>query len=90
MSPSDVAGVFSRYFIVGFFLPAFFALAVLAFGLSSDALPNRFENYGDAGKIAVVGGAAILLGLALLGLNYQVLRAFEGYPLVGLPETFHR
>ena len=69
MSPSDVAGVFSRYFIVGFFLPAFFALAIVAFGLSSDAVPNQFESYGDGAKIAIVGGAAVLLGLALLGVG---------------------
>ena len=82
MTPSDVAGVFSRYFIVGFFVPAFFALAVLAFGLSDDTLPNAFEGYSAGAQIAIVGAVALLIGLALLGVNYQLLRVFEGYPLV--------
>lgn len=82
MTPSDVAGVFSRYFIVGFFLPAFFSLIVLALTLTNNALPNAFESYSDGAQIAILGGLALLLGLTLLALNYQVLRAFEGYPLV--------
>jgi hypothetical protein len=81
MTPRDVAGVFSRYFIVGFFLPAFFALVALTQSLSSAALPNIYEQYGDGTRLALVGGAALLLGLVLLGLNYQILQAFEGYPL---------
>lgn len=81
MTPSDVAGVLSRYFIVGFFVPTFFALAVLAFAASPDALPDDFEAYSDGAKVAILGGTALLVGLALMGLNYQVMRAFEGYPL---------
>jgi len=82
VTPSDVAGVLSRYFIVGFFVPTFFALSALAFGASSDALPDDLEAYSDGAKIAIVGGSALLVGLALMGLNYQVMRAFEGYPLM--------
>jgi hypothetical protein len=81
VTPKDVAGVFSRYFIVGFYLPSFFALVALTQGLSSQALPDLYEDYGDGTRIALVGGAALLLGLVVMGLNYQILRWFEGYPL---------
>lgn len=81
MGLTDVAGVFSRYFIVGFFLPSFFALVVLSQTLTSEALPQVYEKHGDATRIVVLGGAGLLAGLVALGLNYPILRMFEGYPL---------
>jgi hypothetical protein len=78
---TNVAGVFSRYFIVGFFLPAFFTLVVLAQLVSDAFLPNVYVDGKPAGQIAIVGGAALLLGLVLLGLNHPVVRLYEGYPL---------
>jgi hypothetical protein len=82
---SDVAGVFSRYFIVGFFLPAFFALVALAQMATSLLLPNGYEGYGDGTQILVLGGAGVLLGLFLLGLHFPILRLYEGYPLMSPP-----
>jgi hypothetical protein len=82
VSLKDVAGVFSRYFIVGFFLPAFFVIMALARSLTSDFLPNIYEQYGEGTQVLIVGGAALLLGLLLLGLNYPIYRLLEGYPLL--------
>lgn len=80
MSLGDVSGVFSRYFVVGFFLPAFFALFVLALAGSVHLRPSYIEPRSQSG-VLVIGGAALLLGLLLLGLNYPIIRIFEGYPL---------
>jgi hypothetical protein len=77
----NVAGVFSRYFIVGFFLPSFFALVALAQTLTDSFLPAVYTDAGDGARIAIIGGAALLVGLVLLGLNYPIVRLFEGYPL---------
>jgi hypothetical protein len=82
MAPSDVAGVFSRYFIVGFFLPAFFALVGLSQTLTSAFLPSIYRDLGGGAQIAALGGAGLLLGLLLLGLHWQIFRTYEGYPLV--------
>jgi hypothetical protein len=81
MSPSDVAGVFSRYFIVGFFLPAFFTLVGLSQALTSAFLPSGYRDLSEGAQIAVIGGAGLFLGLLLLGLNWQIFRLYEGYPL---------
>lgn len=81
MAPSDVAGVFSRYFIVGFFLPAFFALVGLSQTLTDPFLPADYRNLSGGAQIAVLGGAGLLLGLLLVGLNWQIFRLYEGYPL---------
>jgi hypothetical protein len=81
MAPSDVAGVFSRYFIVGFFLPAFFSLVALSLALTDSFLPSVYRDLSSGGQIAALGGTGLLLGLILLGLNWQVFRLYEGYPL---------
>jgi hypothetical protein len=80
MGLSDVSGIFSRYFIVGFFLPAFFALMMLAITVTDHLYPTGYQPRTQEG-ILVLGGAALLLGLLLLGLNYPIIRVFEGYPL---------
>ncbi len=87
MSPSAVAGVFSRYFIVGFFLPTFFVLVGMSQTLTDASLPSGYRELSGGTQIAVLGGAGLLLGLLLLGLNWQILRLYEGYPL---KERSHR
>jgi hypothetical protein len=83
VSLSDVAGVFSRYFILGFFLPVFFALVALWQLLTPEFVPNAFDQeYDGATAVAVLAGAALPLGLVLLGLEYSVIRVLEGYFLV--------
>jgi len=82
MSASDVAGIFSRYFVIGFFLPAFFTLVGMSQTLSDSFLPSGYRGLGGGAQIAVLGATGVLLGLLLLGLNWQVIRLYEGYPLV--------
>jgi hypothetical protein len=81
MSLKDVTGVFSRYFIIGFFLPSFFALVVLWQLATQALLPEEFREYSSGVQLAVIGGVALFVALLLSGLHYTVLRLFEGYPL---------
>jgi hypothetical protein len=82
MGVSDIAGVFSRYFVVGFFVPSFVVLVLVSQLLTRESLPPVYLDASAGARIAVIGGASVLVGLALLGLNYQVLRLFEGFPLM--------
>ncbi|HEU4701616.1 MAG TPA: hypothetical protein VFS37_03970 [Conexibacter sp.] len=81
MGLADVTGVLSRYFVVGFFLPAFFALVALWLTASGGLLPNELEAQSDGVQIAILGVTGLLLGLALSGLNYGLTQLLEGYPL---------
>jgi hypothetical protein len=78
---TDVAGIFSRAFVVGYFVPCFFALNALRIGVDEDALPAVYTDYSDATEIVIAGAVAVLLGLLLSGLHFPVVRLFEGYPL---------
>jgi hypothetical protein len=78
----DVTGVFSRYFIVGFFLPSFFALIVLSQTVTVHLLPVVYRDHHEDTRVLLVGGAALLLGLLLLGVEFPIIRLFEGYPLL--------
>jgi len=77
----DVTGVLSRYFVLGYFVPAFVTLFVLSRLLTSDLLPGSFEDLDDQSQLLVVGAASLILGLVLLGLRYPIIRILEGYPL---------
>jgi hypothetical protein len=80
---SDIAGIFSRFFIVGFFIPVFFALVALSQMATASLLPNAYEQYeSGATRILILGAGALVVGLLLLGLHYNVVRLFEGYPLM--------
>jgi len=78
MTLGAVSSIFSRYFVVGFFLPAFFGLVTLWQTLSSDFPPNRL-HYGDATDVAVLGGIALLVGLLLTGMRQTVSNYLRGY-----------
>jgi hypothetical protein len=65
----DVTGVFSRYFIVGFFIPTLFTLLVLERLLSSQTVPDALEAYREDTRILVLGASALLIGLVLVGLQ---------------------
>src|SRR5690348_5107292 len=78
-----VAGVFSRYFIVRLFAPSFFILIGLSQSLTRGLLPSGYKGASNRARVLIVGGAALLLALVLVGLNYPSLRLFEGYPLRG-------
>ena len=84
MSPKDVAGVFSRLFIVGHFLPAFIALSVAAL-LSTDEvliwlglLSESGEDRSFAIQLLTIGAAALPLGLLLSNMHAHVVRIFSG------------
>jgi hypothetical protein len=77
--PKDAAGIFSRFFISGFFLPAFFTLTALWLTLSEHFEPASFRGESKQVQLLVLGGLALLFGLLLQGLRYPLIRIFEGY-----------
>jgi hypothetical protein len=81
---TDVTGVLSRYFVVGFFLPAYLSLIALWLTASNEFIPNALEGYSEATQLAILGGVALVFALLLSGLNYPLVRWFEGYPLLRL------
>lgn len=80
MGLTDFAGIFSRAFVVGYFLPSFFCLFVLRLVADERSLPGPFEEELDGTEVLVLGGVSILLGLLLSGLNRAIIQALEGYP----------
>lgn len=81
MTLRDVTGVFSRFFVVGFFVPSFFTLFVLWLALSTALFPDSLEREGSQTQLLVLGGASLFIGLVLLGLRFPTLQFFEGYKL---------
>jgi hypothetical protein len=81
MVSTDITGVFSRYFVVGFFLPAYVSLVSLWLASSSGFVPNGLERHSETAQLAILGGLALVAGLALSGTSYYITRLFEGYPL---------
>ena len=67
----DVTGVFSRFFVVGFFVPSFFVVLIIAW---------LFAEVDEARHIYVAGAGALLLALVLVGLRDAVWHAFERHP----------
>jgi hypothetical protein len=88
MGISDISGIFSRFFITGFFLPSFFVLSGLWLFVSDELLPADLKNEHKGAQILVLGGLAVLIGLAALGLRFPIIRLFEGYPLRGRAGRF--
>lgn len=82
MALTDVAGIFSRKFVVGFFLPGFFGIVALKLLVDPDAVPGPIRSQSGGTQILILGGIALLLGLLLWGLHFQLIRFFEGYWLV--------
>jgi hypothetical protein len=81
MGLQSVAGVFSRYFVIGFFLPAFFAVLILAHVIASSWLPHVYNDAPPGGQVLVAGGAALFIALLLQALNVAIVRGLEGYPV---------
>jgi hypothetical protein len=77
----DLSTIFSRAFVLGYYLPAFFALFVLWKSLPKTVQPLDFEHYSTGTQLLIVAAFGIPLGLLLSGLNYSILRIYEGYPL---------
>jgi hypothetical protein len=79
MSLPDIAGILSRYFVIGFFLPVFFTLMIVTQSVSASfPLPNVYESHSEGGRVLIVGGAALLLGLLLSGFRYVIDSTFAG------------
>ena len=78
MGLRDVTGVFSRYFIVGFFIPMFFTLLLLAISVHEDALPHQYGELDHQSRLFAIGGAGLFIGLLLLGLRHPIWKLFEG------------
>jgi hypothetical protein len=78
MGLRDITGVFSRYFIIGFFLPAFFTLLLLAVSVDEEALPHQYTDLHPQNRLFAIGGAALFAGLLLQGLRHPILRLFRG------------
>lgn len=81
MALTDITGVFSRYFVVGFFMPAYVSLVSLWLAASSEFIPDELERHSEATQLLILGGVALVAGLTLSGVSYYVTRLFEGYPL---------
>jgi hypothetical protein len=81
MSLSDITSVFSRYFVVGFFLPSYIALVALWVCASDGFVPNTLAQHKETVQLVILGGVALVAALALSGLSYPIIRVFEGYPL---------
>jgi len=79
-----VTGVLSRYFVVGFFLPAYVSLIALWLSASHGFIPNTLERHSEATQVLILGGVALVLALLLSGLSYPLTRWAEGYPLLRL------
>jgi hypothetical protein len=78
--PSDFAGIFSRYFVIGFFLPFFFLLLIVAHIAEPTALPSGYASAHPGTQVIIIGGASVFGALLFAGINFHLLRALEGYP----------
>jgi hypothetical protein len=81
MGLTDVAGIFSRYFVIGFFLPAFFPLVLVSQIVDDSSTPVAFRDASGGTRLLVLGGVALLAALLLSSLHYHVVRLLEGYPI---------
>jgi len=82
MGLSDITGVFSRYFVVGFFFPAYVSLLALWLSASSEFVPDSLEGQADGTQLLILGAVGLVAALALSGLSHPITRTFEGYPLL--------
>lgn len=69
MALKDITGVFSRYFIVGLFLPAYFSLIALWLAASNGLIPNALQQHAQATQLLILGAVALVAGRALSGLS---------------------
>jgi hypothetical protein len=81
MGVRDFAGIFSRFFVVGFFLPAFFTGAALDQMSGGSLFPAAYRSSAGT-RLLIIGGIAVLLGLTLSALHQTVLSLFAGGSLL--------
>jgi hypothetical protein len=78
MSLKDVTGVFSRYFVVGFFMPAYISLVLLWLTASSEFIPDSLEDHSQGTELLILGGVALVVAMALSGTTTTITRLFQG------------
>ncbi|MDX6680409.1 MAG: hypothetical protein QOG94_448 [Solirubrobacteraceae bacterium] len=81
MSLKDLGGVFSRYFLAGFFVPALSTFVVGVLLAAPGSVPPLKDNPAVLSRLTVLTAIGLLVGLILLGLRRPIIRVFEGYPL---------
>jgi len=81
MGFTNITGVFSRYFVVGFFLPTYAALLALWLLSSNAFIPDTLASHSQTAQVLILGAVALVLATALSGLSYYIARIYEGYPL---------
>lgn len=87
MALTDITSVFSRYFVVGFFLPAYVWLVALWLVASADLVPDSLASHSQTTQLLILGGVALIAGLILSGSSFYITRVYEGYPLMKLRGT---
>jgi hypothetical protein len=70
---TDITGVFSRFFVVGFYAPVFFALVAV------DIVIGKGDDLRK--DILFVGGIALVVALLANGLRHVIWAAFAGFRL---------
>ena len=88
MAVKDFTSVFSKYFVVGFFLPAYLALVSLWLAASSGFVPHLLDQYKQSTQLLILGVVAGVAGLVLSGASRQITRLFEGYPVARMSGWF--
>jgi hypothetical protein len=88
MGLSDITGLFSRPFIIGFYVPVLVGLAAIRECLSRAAIPDAYAGYQPLTQLLVLAGLAIPVSLLLSGLNYGLIQLYEGYPLYDRRDRF--
>lgn len=78
MALTEVTGVFSRYFIVGFFMQAYVSLIVLWLTGSSEFIPDSLEEHSEGTQLLILGGVALVVALPLSAENALVRRRGTG------------
>jgi hypothetical protein len=81
MNLRDLGGIFSRYFLVGFFVPAVAALAIAAILLDLPEVPALHDGASVLSQLTILIAIALFASLVLLGIRRPIIRLLEGYPL---------
>jgi hypothetical protein len=89
----DLSTFLSRYFVIGFYLPAFFGLIALGLELRPDWVADHFalrENTGAlvdkslGDHVLKIGFVALPIGLVLSGIWLRTFVFFQNLPFFGL------
>jgi hypothetical protein len=94
----DLSTFLSRFFVVGFYLPTLFSLALASTILRKDWVPNAFELIDEKGNLVTGPGVALLkiavlslpVALVLSGVWRRIFQLFRGAPFFGLDTLLAR